>query len=74
VVSDGDTQVMLGTINHFGILLMNRDARAPLDADVWTAGFYLFPAGNGWKHSLPFNIRSTTVDRDWSEAELLDPE
>ena len=74
VVSDGDKQVMLGTVNHCGVLLMNRDARAPLDEDVWTAGFFLFPAGNGWKHSLPFNIRSTTVDRDWSEVELPDSE
>ena len=74
VVSDGERQTTLGTVNHYGILLMNRDPAAPLDADVWTAGFYQFPAGNGWKHSLPFNIRSVTVDRDWSETELPDSE
>lgn len=68
VVSDGDKQLMLGNVNHYGILLMNRDNRAPLDEDIWTAGFYQFPSFNGWKFSLPFNIRSVTVDRDWSEA------
>ncbi len=73
VVSDGETQKDLGIVNHCGILLMNRDAAAPLDADVWTAGLYQFPAGNGWKHCLPFNIKSISVDRDWSEV-LVPPE
>ena len=69
VVSDGsDEQIMLGTVNHYGILLMNRDSNTPLDADVWTAGFYQFPAYNKWKMSLPFNIKAVQVDRDWSET------
>ena len=59
------------TLNHYGLLLMNRDAKAPLDADVWTAGFYLMPSSKaGWLISRPFNIRATAVDRDWSEVEL----
>ena len=70
VVSDGAEQKVLGAVSHYGILLMNRDPKAPLDLDVWTAGFYQFPASNGWRHSLPFNIKSLSVDRDWSEAEL----
>jgi len=70
VVSDGAEQKVLGAVSHYGILLMNRDPKAPLDLDVWTAGFYQFPASNGWRHSLPFNIKSLPVDRDWSEAEL----
>jgi hypothetical protein len=59
------------TLNHRGLLLMNRDVKAPLDEDVWTAGFYLMPSSKGeWLISRPFNVRATAVDRDWSEVDL----
>ena len=61
---------MAGTVNHYGILLMNRDSFSPLDTDVWTAGFYQFPASNEWKMSLPFTIKETRIDRDWSEVSI----
>lgn len=71
VVSDGiDRQTVLGTVSHFGVLLMNRDKNSPLDTDVLTAGFYQFPASNSWLMSLPFNIRAIKADRDWTEAEV----
>lgn len=71
VVSDGaEAQTMAGTVNHYGILLMNRDSFSPLDTDVWTAGFYQFPASNEWKMSLPFTIKETRIDRDWSEVSI----
>ena len=49
---------------------MNRDSFSPLDTDVWTAGFYQFPASNEWKMSLPFTIKETRIDRDWSEVSI----
>lgn len=66
--SDGPTQSQFGTLNHYGVLLMNRDGFSPLDVDVWTSGFYLLPVTSDWTFSLPFNIKSVKVDRDWSEA------
>jgi|GEM_PF-3535507 len=70
-ISDGDDQKIIGTCNHKGVLLMNRDeARSPLDTDVWTAGFYLLKSTSDWSLSMPFNIKATKVDRDWSEAEI----
>lgn len=68
--SDGATQAQFATLNHYGVLLMNRDAYSPLDEDVWTAGFYLLPVTSNWTFSLPFNIRSIPADRDWTEAEV----
>ena len=67
--SDGATQSQFATLNHYGVLLMNRDAKSPLDDDVWTAGFYLLPVTSDWTFSLPFNIISVEVDRDWNELE-----
>ena len=66
--SDGVTQSQFATLNHYGVLLMNRDDASPLDVDVWTAGFYILPVTDDWTFSLPFNIKATKVDRDWSEA------
>ena len=60
----------IGTYKHYGVLIMNRDAASPLDADVWTAGFGLVPVSSAWTLSIPFNIRSVAVDRDWSELEV----
>ena len=68
--SDGTTQAQFATLNHYGVLLMNRDEYSPLDEDVWTAGFYLLPVTSNWTFSLPFNIRSIPADRDWTEAEV----
>ena len=67
--SDSATQSQFATLNHYGVLLMNRDAKSPLDDDVWTAGFYLVPVTSDWTFSLPFNIISVEVDRDWNELE-----
>ncbi len=58
----------IGTFSHYGVLLMNRDAASPLDANVWTAGFGLMPVSTYWTLSIPFNVRAVTVDRDWSEV------
>lgn len=66
--SDGKAEQKYTTLNHYGVLLMNRDEYTPMDKDVWTAGFYLLPVTDDWTFSLPFNIRSVTVDRDWFEA------
>jgi hypothetical protein len=66
--SDGLNSQHYITLSHYGVLLMNRDEYTPLDKDVWTAGFYLLPVTDDWTFSLPFNIRSITVDRDWTEA------
>lgn len=65
---DGKNQASLGLFNHYGVLLMNRDAVTPLDEDVWTAGFYLVPINSKRVYSFPFNIKSVVVDRDWNEA------
>ena len=59
----------IGTFNHYGVLLMSRDALSPLDMDVWTAGFGLMPVSTYWTLSIPFNVRAETVDRDWSEVD-----
>ena len=60
----------IGTFNHHGVLLMNRDDASPLDTDVWTAGFGLMPVTSYWTLSIPFNIRSIAVDPDWSEVSV----
>ena len=60
----------IGTFNHHGVLLMNRDDASPLDTDVWTAGFGLMPVTTYWTLSIPFNIRSIAVDPDWSEVSV----
>lgn len=70
--SDGVTQREFATLNHYGVLLMERDEFSPLDTDVWTAGFYLMPVTSKWTFSLPFNIRAVKVDRDWSEKVVPD--
>ena len=70
--SDGATQREFATLNHYGVLLMERDEFSPLDTDVWTAGFYLMPVTSKWTFSLPFNIRAVKVDRDWSEKVVPD--
>ena len=57
----------VATCNHYGVLIMTRDETSPLDTDVWTAGFGLVPVSTYWTISIPFNIISVTVDRDWSE-------
>jgi len=63
-------QSYAATLNHTGVLLMNCDPMSPF-VDCLTAGFYLMPSSkNGWMISRPFNIRATSADRDWSEAEL----
>ena len=72
--SDGVVQSQFATCKHYGILMMDRDVRSPLDEDIWTAGFYLLPVTEDWTHSLPFNIRSVTVDRDWSEVAVPEAE
>ena len=65
-----DPQGYAATLSHMGLLLMNSDPKSPL-ADLLTAGFYLMPSSkSGWLISRPFNIRATSADRDWSEAEL----
>ena len=72
VISDNGSspQSYAATLNHTGVLLMNCDPMSPF-IDCLTAGFYLMPSSkNGWMISRPFNIRATSVDRDWSEAEL----
>lgn len=68
VSDNGTTQAYVGVCTHTGVLLMNRDASAPLDEDVWTAGHYLLPTKTKWQISMPFNIKAVRVDRDWSEA------
>ncbi len=70
VKQSNNKQKEFATLNHYGVLLMNRDAYSPLDEDVWTAGFYLLPVTSNWTFSLPFNIRSIPADRDWTEAEV----
>lgn len=57
-------------IKHYGILPFFRDAATPLDDDVWTAGFFLHKVTKSWTESIPFDIRATDVDRDWSEVEI----
>lgn len=70
-ISDGESQKFIGTCNHTGLMLMNFDkAHSPLDADIMTAGFYLLKSTSDWSLSLPFNIKATKVDRDWSEVEI----
>ena len=60
-------------INHFGVLLMNRDAGATaLDPDVWTAGFFKHKVNSTWTESLPFDILDVQIDRDWNEASVPD--
>lgn len=60
-------------INHFGVLLMNRDAGAiALDPEVWTAGFFRHKVNSTWTESLPFDILSLEMDRDWNEASVPD--
>lgn len=56
-------------IKHYGILPFFRDAASPLDDDVWTAGFFLHKVSKSWTESIPFDIRATDIDRDWSEVE-----
>lgn len=68
--SDGATQSQFATLNHYGVLLMNRDGKSPIEDAVWTAGFYLLPVSSTWSMSLPFNIRAVKVDRDWTEADV----
>lgn len=59
------------TYSHYGILPMYRDARSPLDANVFTAGFYLMPVTEDWTASLPFDIRFVEYEsRDWSETAI----
>ena len=70
VKQSNNKQKEFATLNHYGVLLMNRDAYSPLDDDVWTAGFYLLPVTSDWTFSLPFNIRALPADRDWTEAEI----
>lgn len=67
---DGKTQSQFATLNHYSVLLMNRDKYTPLDNDVWTSGFYLLPVTSDWTLSMPFNIKAVKVDRDWTEAEV----
>lgn len=72
VISDNGSspQSYAATLNHTGVLLMNCDPVSPF-VDCLTAGFYLMPSSkSGWMISRPFNIRATSADRDWSEAEL----
>ena len=69
--SDGEnSSASFGTFEHFGVLLMNRDGVSPLDADVWSAGAALMPVTDDWTLSIPFNIKTVKVDRDWSETEI----
>jgi hypothetical protein len=69
--SDGeDSSASFGKFNHFGVLLMNRDAFSPLDTDVWSAGAALMPVSENWTLSIPFNIKAVRIDRDWSEYEI----
>ena len=55
---------------HYGMLIFTRDAAAPLADNIWTAGFFIRKATKTWNESLPFNILSEEIDRDWSEATL----
>ena len=57
-------------IKHYGVLPFVRDSASPLDDDIWTAGFFLHKVTKSWSESIPFDIRATDVDRDWSEIEL----
>lgn len=60
-------------INHFGVLLMNRDDRATaLEPEVWTAGFFTHKVNSTWTESLPFDILDVQIDRDWNEASIPD--
>jgi hypothetical protein len=57
--------------NHYGVLLMNRDAGATaLGPDVWTAGFFTHKVNSTWTESLPFDILDVQIDRDWNEASI----
>lgn len=72
ISDDGVAQTYAGTAAHHGVLLMNRDPKSPLDADVQTAGFYLLPVNGSWSLSQPFDIRAVGGNGyiDWSEAPL----
>ena len=64
-------QMQIQKIPHKGVMLFNRDAAAPVDDNVWSAGYFLMPTlkNKSWQASLPFNIIATPVDggRDWNE-------
>lgn len=73
-IASGKLTYRKKSVNHYGILTFNRDANTLLDPEVWTAGFFVDKANTTWTESLPFDILSTKVDRDWSEADPEVPE
>ena len=58
-------------VKCYGVLPLNRDALSPLDANVWSAGFFTRKVKDESRtvtESLPFDILMDETDPDWSET------
>lgn len=85
---DGAKQKELTGLKHFGVLVMNRAAASPIDAEIVSAGFCTQSVKvtdvnedtgrtttRNWTASLPFNILGVNQgDNDWWADDWGDPE
>ena len=74
ITADGKT---LSGLKHAGVLILNREAKTPMDDDVITSGYFLSPVRTGtrtWNCSLPFSIRAVNRgDVDWYAEDGAEP-
>ncbi len=80
--ADGSAQKQITGLKHNGVLLLSREAGAPLADEALTAGFFTQPvklteydeatmrtSTRTWTFSAPFNLLGTDLHPDWWAAD-----